>query len=217
AFSHMQMRDPSPLRDPHSNRTKEPKDYNILTPLHSDGSDFTCKGYQWNTPLTPVASYKAGGTYELTLGGSATHGGGSCQISLSCDNGVNFKVLKSIIGGCPLQDTYDFTIPDNVQSAQCLLAWTWFNKIGNREMYMNCAVVNIIGARSSKRAVQDAKNAEYATASAQAALRSLPDLYVANLASINSCKTVETVDQVFDNPGADVAYGDNVSPSYSKG
>lgn len=83
-------------------------------------------------------------------------------------------------------------------------------------MYMNCAVVNIIGARSSKRAVQDTENADYVSASAQAALRSLPDLYVANLASINSCKTVETVDPVFDNPGADVAYGDDISPSYSK-
>lgn len=125
----MQMEDPSPLRDPHSNRTEEPKDYNILTPLKSDGSDFTCKGYQWNTPLTPVATYEAGETYELKLRGSATHGGGSCQISLSCDNGENFKVLKSIMGGCPLEDSYDFTVPSDVQTSTCLLAWTWYVRV----------------------------------------------------------------------------------------
>lgn len=126
ALSHMQMSDPSPLRDPHADRENEPKDYNILTPLRSDGSDFTCKGYQWNTLLTSVASYTAGQTYELKLKGSATHGGGSCQISLSCDNGVNFKVLRSIVGGCPQQDSYDFTIPENCETATCLLAWTWY-------------------------------------------------------------------------------------------
>ncbi|PSN68948.1 hypothetical protein BS50DRAFT_489539, partial [Corynespora cassiicola Philippines] len=144
AFAHMQMEEPSPLRDPHSNRL-EPKDYNILTPLHADGSDFSCKGYQWNTPLTSVATYQAGDTYQMRLKGGATHGGGSCQISLSCNNGIRFKVLKSIEGGCPLQKEYDFTIPENAQSAQCLLAWTWFNRVGNREMYMNCAVVDIVG------------------------------------------------------------------------
>lgn len=125
ALSHMQMLEPSPLRDPHSNRAAEPKDYNILTPLKPDGSDFTCKGYQWNTPLTSVAKYEAGGTYPLILKGGATHGGGSCQVSLSCDNGVHFKVLKSIIGGCPETKEYEFTIPAFAETAQCLLAWTW--------------------------------------------------------------------------------------------
>ncbi|KAF2116682.1 hypothetical protein BDV96DRAFT_491055, partial [Lophiotrema nucula] len=144
-LGHMQMSDPSPLRDPHSNRTNEPKDYNILMPLKADGSDFTCKGYQWNTPLTPVATYDAGETYTMKLMGGATHGGGSCQISLSCNQGVDFKVIKSIIGGCPEEKEYGFTIPQDVATAQCLLSWSWFNRVGNREMYQNCAVVNIVG------------------------------------------------------------------------
>lgn len=121
----MQMVTPSPLRDPSSNRASEPKDYNILTPLKSDGSDFACKGYQWNTPLVSVTTYKAGGTYPLVLKGGATHGGGSCQISLSCDNGIHFKVIKSITGGCPLKKEYKFNIPAYAESAQCLLAWSW--------------------------------------------------------------------------------------------
>jgi hypothetical protein len=122
----MQMEEPSPLRDPHSNRTDEPKDYNILTPLHGDGSDFTCKGYQWNTPLVSVATYTAGETYEMTLKGGAMHGGGSCQISMSCDNGKNFKVLKSMVGNCPTKKKWKFKIPEYAQSGQCLVAWTWY-------------------------------------------------------------------------------------------
>ncbi|KAF2865331.1 hypothetical protein BDV95DRAFT_507275, partial [Massariosphaeria phaeospora] len=215
ALAHMQMEVPSPLRDPHSS-LDGPKDYNILTPLHGDGSDFTCKGYQWNTPLISVETYEAGGTYQLKLKGGATHGGGSCQIALSCDNGINFKVLKSIIGGCPIQKEYEFTIPPSAQSAQCLLAWTWFNKIGNREMYMNCAVVEIVGKpASSEEQLGDIDSPDMSNA-AQTALAGLPDLFVANLDGVNNCKTKETVDADFDDPGADVLYGADTDGSSLK-
>lgn len=121
----MRMKVPSPLNDPEHHRPNESPDYNMLTPLHHDGSDFPCKGYHKNTPLNSVATYEAGQTYELELQGGATHGGGSCQISLSCDSGDHFKVLKSIVGNCPIDKKYDFTIPEEAGSAQCLLAWSW--------------------------------------------------------------------------------------------
>ncbi|ORY12364.1 putative endoglucanase, partial [Clohesyomyces aquaticus] len=211
AICHMQMEEPSPLRDPHSNR-KEPKDYNILKPLNGDGSDFTCKGYQWNTPLTSVVTYYAGETYELKLRGGATHGGGSCQVSLSCDNGVHFKVIKSMIGGCPVQSKYEFTIPGGVESAQCLLAWTWINRVGNREYYMNCAK-NKRGRRDDQDYIDDSSSSSSSSRNrAQKALENLrlPDLYVANLKGINKCKTQETKDVVFPDPGYDVVYGDGL-------
>ena len=104
-----------------------------------------------------------------------------------------------------------------------------YNKVGNRELYMNCAVVNIVGSRSSKtRDTQDldnlgsdqdadAKPSEDSSSAAQAALANLPDLYVANLPSINSCKVPETTDANFDNPGHDVVHlGDSESLSFSK-
>ncbi|KAF2262377.1 hypothetical protein CC78DRAFT_606243, partial [Lojkania enalia] len=207
ALSHMQMEEPSPLRDPHSNRASEPKDYNILTPLHSGGDDFACKGYQWNTPLESVATYHAGETYELKLRGGATHGGGSCQISLSCNNGINFKVIKSIVGGCPIQKVYKFTIPVYAKtSKKCLMGWSWFNKVGNREMYMNCAVVDIIGKEDSRK--KRSLNDDYEWA----ALARLPDMYVANLKGINDCTTSESVDAIFDDPGNDVVYSKDISP-----
>jgi hypothetical protein len=76
-------------------------------------------------------------------------------------------------------------------------------------MYMNCAAVDIVGAEPSG----DGESGEEGISSAQAALAGLPDLYVANLKSINDCMTKETTDSVFDNPGDDVIYGDDVSPA----
>jgi hypothetical protein len=126
ALAHMQLSSPSPLRDPHSNRAAEPKDYNILDPLTKDGSNFPCKGYHLNTPLTTVATYVAGGSYNISLGGSATHGGGSCQVSLSCDGGKEFRVMNSMIGNCPMDKTYPIDIPEGLECKQALLAWTWY-------------------------------------------------------------------------------------------
>lgn len=79
-------------------------------------------------------------------------------------------------------------------------------------MYMNCAVVDITNKKQSKRDTQ---------ASAAKALARYPELFVANLANINSCKVQETTDVIFDTPGKQVAYGngDNASmkPSFGKG
>ncbi|KAH6618896.1 hypothetical protein C7974DRAFT_39111 [Boeremia exigua] len=214
ALAHMQMSSPSPLRDPHAtDRPDEPKDYNILSPLNADGSNFACKGYHLNTPLTTVATYPAGSKQTLRLRGDTTHSGGSCQISLSCNGGDDFYVIESIMGGCPLRKNYDFTIPSEIPAAKkCLLAWTWFNKIGNREMYMNCAVIDITNKRRSKRDSQ---------AAASNALSKYPELFVANLANINNCKIQETTEVVFDNPGKSVIYANGKSassqPSFRRG
>lgn len=127
-LAHMRMIDPSPINDPDAKpaRHNENADYNMLNPLNADGSNYPCKGYNSQSGLSSVATYAAGSKQTLRLKGSATHGGGSCQISLSCDNGSNFQVVKSIIGGCPLSDSYDFTVPSDIPAASnCLLAWTW--------------------------------------------------------------------------------------------
>lgn len=124
ALSHMQ--EPSPLGNPCSDTTDEPKDYKILTPLHSDRTDYACEGYQWGTPLTSIATYQAGETYQLKLRDGAAHDRGSCQVSLSCNNGVNLKAIKSIMGGCPNEKEYGFKIPAYAKTAQCLLIWTWW-------------------------------------------------------------------------------------------
>jgi hypothetical protein len=126
---------PYPLRNPLSPKgSSELKDYNMIGPLQPGGDDYACKGYQYNTPWHSTAWYYPGETYNISIAGGATHGGGSCQISLSYDSGVTFNVIKSIIGGCAIEKNYEFTIPSAVPTGQALLAWTWFNHEGNREM-----------------------------------------------------------------------------------
>ncbi|KAA8641514.1 hypothetical protein EYZ11_012652 [Aspergillus tanneri] len=123
------------------------------------------------------------------LSGTVTHGGGSCQLSLSYDNGRTFKVIQSMIGGCPLQSKYGFQIPADAAKGQALFAWTWFNLQGNREMYMNCAVVEIDGGSGSIESFG----------------QGYPDLFVANVG--NNCHTVEGQQTIFPHPGKSVLYG----------
>ncbi|RPB26086.1 hypothetical protein L211DRAFT_781976 [Terfezia boudieri ATCC MYA-4762] len=200
ALGHVSMQKPYPLRSPHNpNEKSGPKDYDMSSPLAPNGSNYPCKGY--NKDISGVASvetYTAGQTYSITLQGSATHMGGSCQISLSYDNGATFKVIHSMIGGCPLKTSYDFTIPkDAPNGKKTILAWTWFNKVGNREMYMNCAVVDIVGGSDGKTL-------------------NTPEIFRANTFA-GTCITPEGKDLVFENPGDSVEYGGDYATNKPSG
>ena len=91
-----------------------------------------------------------GSKQQLSFNGSAVHGGGSCQVSLTTDNPATknskWMVIHSIEGGCPARgqagnmpggenpteqggDKYDYTIPQGVAPGKYTLAWTWFNKV----------------------------------------------------------------------------------------
>ncbi|KAG6029503.1 hypothetical protein E4U19_000931 [Claviceps sp. Clav32 group G5] len=181
-------------------------------PLADSGVDFPCKFSSGYSPSPNDVSnvYPQGSKQTLKFIGQAVHGGGSCQVSLTTDlkptkNSV-WKVIKSIQGGCPAKNTagnmgddrdaadpftYDFTIPKELASGNYTLAWTWFNKVGNREMYMNCAPVSVTGSGGS-----------------QSFLNGLPDMFVANIG--NGCSTKESSDVAFPDPGKDV---DNFGPS----
>ena len=99
------------------------------------------------------------------------------------------------MGGCPLAKRYDFTIPSNVPNGNALFAWSWFNLVGNREMYMNCAHVTISGG---------------AAAADQSSITALPNIFTANIG--RGCQTTEGRETVFANPGSVVEYGGSVSP-----
>jgi hypothetical protein len=121
--AHMEMSNPFPINS-HLNPAvpEASKDYSYTSPLFADGSNFPCKGYHTQTPILYTATYAAGQSSSITLAGTATHGGGSCQISLSYDNGATFKVIESIMGGCPLVSTYAFTVPSFAPAGDALLA-----------------------------------------------------------------------------------------------
>ncbi|KZF20152.1 lytic polysaccharide monooxygenase [Xylona heveae TC161] len=182
------------------------------SPLSPDGSDFPCKLRQGAFDTEGADNeMRLGDPQKLEFEGMAVHGGGSCQVSIAYtrnpDKDTKFKVIKSFEGGCParnvdgniqgntpttpLPDKYNFTIPADLQTGEATIAWTWFNKVGNREMYMNCAPVTLTGG-NSKRDEPVKRDA----------LDSLPDLFVANVG--NGCNTADSTDLVFPNPGNDV-------------
>lgn len=199
--AHMVMSEPPPINyktSPYYDVSKA--DFDYTAPLSPSGSNYPCRGmlkYLGTTVAQSVRTYSPGGTYELKFDGSATHAGGSCQVSLSYDQGATWKAFKSFIGGCVgIQpggsQAFQFTIPSGAPQGEALFGWTWFNHEGNREMYMNCAVVTI---GSSKKLAK----------------RSLsgPDMFIANIG--NGCSTAAGKDVYFPLPGSDVQFGGNAA------
>ncbi|KAL0259133.1 hypothetical protein SLS55_006638 [Diplodia seriata] len=197
------------------------------SPLDGTTYAFPCQGgtdasYYKGTDATEIA---AGDNTTLSFTGSAVHGGGSCQVSVTYENPPpadqsKWKVIHSMVGGCPASASgniqssgtdadgrpngeqcsgdsgdncvkqYSIQIPKELKSGSATFAWTWFNKIGNREMYMNCAPIKITGGADS----DDYYN-------------SLPDMFVANIPG--KCTTGNGVVD-FPNPGTSVENGDTV-------
>jgi hypothetical protein len=184
----------------------------IKDPLDPSGANFPCHGADLSTGSTTPMAAGSTQPLGFELGGganTAVHGGGSCQLSLTYETDAaklkdpaNWKVIQSFVGGCPTNakgnldvakmcdgsnapncvNSFSFKIPAEVQNGNAIMAWTWFNNVGNREMYMNCAKVSITGGSGS--------------------MGSLPSMFVANLASINQCTTTENFNIDFPNPGA---------------
>lgn len=174
-------------------------------PLLADGTDFPCKlrsGVYDSEGASNI--YALGRTYPLSFIGQAVHGGGSCQVSITYDSQPTrnsiWKVIRSIEGGCPAQGQsgnigdnanaanpfqYDFTIPSNIPTGSGTIAWTWFNKIGNREMYMNCGPMTLTGISGTWEGFE-----------------MLPDMFRANIN--NGCAVPDGKDLVFPDPGRDV-------------
>jgi hypothetical protein len=202
ASAHMLMTHPVPYG----------KDSLNNSPLEAEGGDFPCKLRGDTYTVTTENIMESGSGQQLHLQGQATHGGGSCQISLTEDRApsksTTWKVIQSIEGGCPANvdgnmggdasaadpTFFNYTIPTDFAPGKYTLAWTWFNRIGNREMYMNCAPVTITSSaakRSNRVPVVEKRTANY------------PPMFVAN---VNGCTTKEGIDIRFPQPGTAVDY-----------
>ncbi|OCK83471.1 lytic polysaccharide monooxygenase [Lepidopterella palustris CBS 459.81] len=144
--------------------------------------------------VTTMNNMKVGDTQTLSFKGSAVHGGGSCQLSITTDKtptaNSKFKVIMSMEGGCPGIDgpkDFSFKIPDSIPNGQVTLAWTWFSRLsGAPELYMNCAPVTVTGGASDTSKFD-----------------ALPDMFVANIASVD-CKTPANFNTLFPDPGQNV-------------
>jgi len=181
--------------------------------------DYPCKQRTGVYDITEMNQWNAGETKTISFIGSAVHGGGSCQFSLTTDpkpsESSQWKVIQSVIGGCPSNVTGNITpanpdghgaatfpvqMPKDIPDGQYTFAWTWLNKVGNREFYMNCAPVQV-GSGASKAS----------TKSVSTALSTLPDMFVANVPD-TSCSTAEGEDFEYPNPGNNVITSPEATP-----
>ncbi|KAH0606846.1 uncharacterized protein H6S33_003680 [Morchella sextelata] len=191
-LAHIAMIKPFPIKHKlNPNTAAGGAEYSYSSPLLADGSNYPCKNFHklLSTPEgTPVETWPAGTVQSMGIGDTtgANHNGGSCQVALSDDSGATFKVIKSFIGACPMStgQTLEVEIPKQAKDGKTIFAWTWFNKTGQREMYMNCAVVTITGGGSGLTSTE------------------WPPLFTANIGG--TCKTTEGIDTVFPNPGKNV-------------
>ncbi|KZM22775.1 uncharacterized protein EKO05_0001486 [Ascochyta rabiei] len=172
-------------------------------PLLESGANFPCQvGSGGAYKIDKMNKWAVGSdvTVSFPKDHTATHGGGSCQISVTKDKeptpASKWKVIHSIEGGCPstgsansgLHGTFGFKVPAALPEGQLTMAWTWFNKRGNREMYMNCAPIKVSGGTGD-------------------GFDSLPDMAIANIEVPGACKakTTEGSDYTFANSGDSVA------------
>lgn len=183
-------------------------------PVAADMSNFPCKMNGRSYDRSKTTTYSLGSTNTLRLQGSAVHGGGSGQLSITYDTNPTknskWKVIKSFIGGMPARsatgnlagdmntlgpDTYSFTVPSNIPAGDATLAWSWINKVGQREFYMSCGPIKLTGSGGSKSNYD-----------------ALPDMFVANIGSY--CRIPEGQDVIFPNAGSQVerAQGGNANP-----
>ncbi|KAH8652331.1 hypothetical protein BX600DRAFT_441219 [Xylariales sp. PMI_506] len=188
----------------------------INSPLDATGSNFPCQIGSGASVAGTTNTYALGSNQTLSLLGEAVHGGGSCQISITYDTNPTassvWKVIHTIQGGCPARDTtgnladdssatapdpftYAYTIPDNIPTGSGTIAFSWLNRIGNLEFYMNCGILELTGTSGDKSNFD-----------------ALPDLFVANIESVNSCSTGPMrntnppSDPLIPNPGSSVEY-----------
>jgi len=191
ASAHLFIAEPKPIQ---GNAIKDP--------LDPSGSNFPCHGAPLPTSggQKMVAGETFPLQFEMAEGANtAVHGGGSCQLAILSDTAnaadpASWNVIYSIEGGCPsntqgnlapgfkactsadqgdCMHSWDIPMPKGVKSGNAILSWTWFNTIGNREMYQNCVNVDITGGSGDG---------------------TFPPLFVANLASVNDVKTTENSD-----------------------
>ncbi len=168
-----------------------------------NAQQYPCKNALGYT-VTKMNNMAVGEEQTLSFTGSAVHGGGSCQLSVTTDTEPNvnskFKVIQSIEGGCPGIDgpeSFKFKIPESVPNGKATFAWTWFAKLsGGPEMYMNCAPIEVTGGASDTSAFD-----------------ALPDMLIANIGvgSTASCKSPTSKSLKFPNPGQVLVKGNDGS------
>lgn len=202
--AHLEMTEPAMFKNHAQAEGK------VLNPLEPSGSDFPCQNGIPDETAPAGNQYEPGSDGVLQITGSATHGGGSGQMVITYDfpppkDESKWRVLSSYEGNHPINNpagnfvpgqnnkipALKFRVHEGLPKGKAIIAWNWFNKVGNREHYMKCATVSIGG---SNEVVQGAMDTP--------ALQKLPTMFRANS---NGCTVPENVEAIkFKNPGTSV-------------
>lgn len=154
-IAHVRIFSPAPIGNP--GVSKDANEHN--KPLDNMWKDFPCRN-QHLKPFSSSVTWKAGEQQQFNIlidnasGASAAHQGGSCQASISTDQGGTWEVMHSYVGNCPrnaegnnadptAQQGFKFMLPKDIPAGPAIFAWTWVPYTANREFYMSCAYVNI--------------------------------------------------------------------------
>jgi hypothetical protein len=109
---------------------------------HLEPATTMCKGFVVDNEKV---TRKPGENIQVTLEGSATHGGGGCQFGIARDQNGPYKLLMTTDVSCPIVKDWTVPIPSDAPSCKdCIFAWGWVPKDSeNPEYYMNCARITI--------------------------------------------------------------------------
>ncbi|KAF9110333.1 60S ribosomal protein L37A [Mortierella sp. AM989] len=122
-------------------------DYDLNAPIGTIGSKNAplCKQTKPSATRTIV---KAGQSISTTYSIGAAHGGGHCQWAISYD-GKKWVVLKTMLRNCLKvkggKYSVSVPIPKDAPAGKATFMWLWNNAVGNRELYSNCADIEIQG------------------------------------------------------------------------
>ncbi|KAK3060332.1 hypothetical protein LTS18_008784, partial [Coniosporium uncinatum] len=166
------------------------------TAVHAGGSCQLSVTYDWPPPADK-SKWKV--IHSIIGGCPATAVGNLVDAAANTDEHGRFYPPKYCDGatGTECLKQYDIPVPKQLKNGKATLAWTWLNKLGNREFYMNCAPVTISGGSED-----------------DIFTNGLPDMFVANIPG--ECTTGEGVPE-FPDPGESVEISQAEGDAVSKG
>ncbi|KAF2862673.1 lytic polysaccharide monooxygenase [Piedraia hortae CBS 480.64] len=200
ATAHMIMKTPVPFGVDTLNNSPL-----VDAAIGSSGSDYPCKLRTGVYDISTMNNMTVGENQVLSFTGSASHGGGTCMLAYTTDKEpdakTQFKLFQTFQGGCPIQadgndgsKPFNFKLPEGTPNGRLTMAWIWYNRIGNREIYMNCAPLEVTGGSDN----MDFYN-------------SLPNAYIINLPT-SECTSIEGSNLEIPFPGQYIEK-DNTSPA----
>ncbi|KAG0239430.1 hypothetical protein B0O80DRAFT_505824 [Mortierella sp. GBAus27b] len=96
-------------------------------------------------------------TNDPHLGRDAKNKGGHCQWALSYDKGKTFVVFQTKLTNCFAGSKknsrwwINVNIPKNTPPGDAIFLWTYYNEIGNRELYTACSDVKIKSSYTGRK------------------------------------------------------------------